>query len=118
MNIILNFNGKKALYLQIYDQIVSQILTGTLANGDTLPGIRDFAAKLKVSAITTKQAYDELAKEGYVITIPGKGTFVADLSIEEKESKKQNILKNTMNQTIDYLQLFGIDKAKLAEYLK
>ena len=65
------------LYKQIEEQIIEQISSGQLKGGDPLPSVRGLSQELEVSMITTRRAYNELEKEGYVMTIPAKGTFVA-----------------------------------------
>ena len=69
--------SKTPLYLQIKQQIQDQIMNGELKEGDALPSIRALAKELNVSVITTKRAYEDLEKEGYLVSAVGKGTFVA-----------------------------------------
>lgn len=77
MDIILSNSSGKPIYEQISDQVKSQILSGTLAEGDALPSMRLLAKELHISVITTKRAYEELEREGFLQNIPGKGCFVA-----------------------------------------
>ena len=70
------------IYEQICRQLKAQILSGTLPPGEMLPSIRALAKDLRISVITTKRAYDELEKEGYVYTMPGKGCFVAQPNVQ------------------------------------
>ena len=76
MDIILSNSSGKPIYEQISDQVKSQILSGTLAEGDALPSMRLLAKELHISVITTKRAYEELEREGFLQNIPGKGCFV------------------------------------------
>lgn len=76
-----NKNGAP-IYDQIYSQIKAQIINGTLQEDDALPSIRNLAKDLRISVITTKRAYDELEKEGFIYTIAGKGCFVAPKNVE------------------------------------
>ena len=80
MDILISNASDKPIYDQIYTQIRAHILAGTLEPGAALPSIRSLAKDLRVSVITTKRAYDELEKEGYVNTVPGKGCYVAHQS--------------------------------------
>ena len=73
MDIILSNSSGKPIYEQISDQVKSQILSGTLAAGDALPSMRLLAKELHISVITTKRAYEELEREGFLQNIPGKG---------------------------------------------
>ncbi|MBR0375775.1 MAG: GntR family transcriptional regulator, partial [Firmicutes bacterium] len=77
MDIIISNANNSPIYEQIYDQIKSSILSGRLQEGDMLPSIRALAKDLRISVITTKRAYDELEKDGYIHTVAGKGCFVA-----------------------------------------
>lgn len=77
MNILLSTASKEPLFQQIKDQIITQIHQNELNEGDALPSMRALAKVLKVSVITTKRAYEELEKEGYVISTVGRGTFIA-----------------------------------------
>lgn len=101
MDIIISNSSPVALYEQIENQIKAQILNGYLKPETPLPSIRSLAKELKVSIITTKRAYEELEKEGYLQTVPGKGTFVGHQNTErlreaamyEIESKLEEIIK-------------------------
>lgn len=77
MDIILSNSSDKPIYEQISSQVKAQILSGALAAGAKLPSIRALASDLGVSVITTKRAYEELEKGGYVYTVPAKGSYVA-----------------------------------------
>ena len=78
MDIIISNADNSPIYEQIYRQIKSGILRGSLQEGDMLPSIRALAKDLRISVITTKRAYDELEKDGYIHTVAGKGCFVAE----------------------------------------
>ena len=77
MNILIRNTGDQPIYQQIYVQIKSAILSGEMNEGDPLPSIRALAKDLRISVITTKRAYDELEKNGFIHTIPAKGCYVA-----------------------------------------
>ncbi|EHL68186.1 TPA: GntR family transcriptional regulator [Bacillus cereus] len=83
MKILLSNKSKSPIYQQIIDQIILQISNETLKVDDSLPSMRSLARDLKVSVITSKRAYEELEKAGYIYSIVGKGSFVA------KQTKKQ-----------------------------
>ena len=78
MELIIRNNSGQPIYDQISGQIKAQILSGALSPGDALPSIRGLAKDLKISVITTKRAYDELEAAGYLVTVAGKGSFVAE----------------------------------------
>ena len=76
MDIILSNTSEEPIYKQIITQVKAQIMNGTLAAGDALPSMRTLAAQLRISVITTKRAYEELEREGYIENYAGKGCFV------------------------------------------
>lgn len=91
MNIIIRNSNNQPIYEQIYTQIKDLILNGSLQEGDLLPSIRNLAKDLRISVITTKRAYDELEREGFINTVAGKGCFVAGTNrelIREENYKK------------------------------
>lgn len=91
MDIFINNKSGAPIYDQIYTQIKDQIISGALHENDALPSIRNLAKDLRISVVTTKRAYDELEKEGFIYTIPAKGCFVAPKNIEllREESLKR-----------------------------
>lgn len=82
MNIIISNANNQPIYEQIYVQIKSSIISGELKEGDLLPSIRNLAKDLRISVITTKRAYDELEKDGYIYSVAGKGSYVAEKNTE------------------------------------
>ena len=82
MNIFIDNKSGCPIYDQIYSQIKDQIINGTLEENDPLPSIRGLAKDLKISFITTKRAYDELEREGFIYTVAAKGCYVAPKNIE------------------------------------
>ena len=91
MHVLIDNKNGAPIYDQIYTQIKSQIISGALQEDEMLPSIRGLAKDLRISFITTKRAYDELEKEGFLYTIPGKGCFVAAKNVEllREENLKQ-----------------------------
>ena len=77
MNIIISNSSGKPIYEQIADQIKEQIMAGALPAGEALPSMRLLARELRISVITTKRAYEELERDGFLENVPGKGCFVA-----------------------------------------
>lgn len=82
MDIVISNANNAPIYEQIYLQIKNCILSGGLQEGDMLPSIRALAKDLRISVITTKRAYDELERDGYIYTVAGKGCFVAEKNTE------------------------------------
>lgn len=82
MNIIISNANNQPIYEQIYSQIKSAIVSSDLKEGDLLPSIRNLAKDLRISVITTKRAYDELENDGYIYSVGGKGSYVAEKNTE------------------------------------
>ena len=82
MNILIDNKSGTPIYDQIYSQIKSQIISGELKQDEMLPSIRGLAKDLRISFITTKRAYEELEKEGFIYTLPAKGCYVAPKNLE------------------------------------
>lgn len=82
MDIIISNTGEQPIYDQIYTQIRKLIISGKLKEGDLLPSIRGLAKDLRISVITTKRAYEELEREGFIYTVTGKGSFVAKKNLQ------------------------------------
>ena len=97
MDIILSNSSDEPIYQQIITQIKAQIMNGTLKAGDALPSMRVLAAQLHISVITTKRAYEELERDGFTYSVPGKGCFVkgqnADFLREENVREAEDFLR-------------------------
>ena len=91
MNIIINNSSMQPIYEQIVGQIKEQIMNGTLKQDAALPSVRTLSKDLRISALTVKKAYDALEQEGFVITVHGKGSFVARINpeIAAEEGRKE-----------------------------
>lgn len=93
------------IYDQIFSQIRTQILSGVLKEEEALPSIRNLAKDLKISVITTKRAYDELEREGFIHTVPGKGSFVSELNLElireQKLRKAEELIRELRGVTAE-----------------
>ena len=90
MELYISNTGQEPIYAQITRQIKQQILSGKLKEGDALPSIRLLAKELRISVITTKRAYEDLEAEGFIVTTPGKGSFVAP---QNPELQREEMLK-------------------------
>ena len=107
MNIIISNSDKTPIYEQITRQIKDMIMTGRLKEGDALPSMRYLAKELRISMITTKRAYEELERDGYIASYVGKGSFVK--AANQEFIKEQNRLE--MEQAL----AVAVDKAKLSD---
>lgn len=101
--------SNQPIYEQIKNQIKKQIMEGSLKAGDSLPSIRVLAKELNVSVITTKRAYEELEKEGFIITVPARGTFVAEIDREKIASIITREIEEELEKIILKAKTLGID---------
>ena len=118
MEIILSNSSGKPIYEQITDQIKEQILTGGLAAGDALPSMRLLAKELRISVITTKRAYEELEREGYVTSVPGKGCFVAGKSRQLLQEEKLRMVEEKLSLAVELARRNEISLGEMTELLK
>lgn len=117
MRIIISNSSPDPIYEQLARQVKAQIICGDLKEGESLPSIRRLAQDLQISVITTKRAYEELEKEGFIDTVEGKGSFVAMQNKELLREKKMKIVEEKLAQAVDEARLLGIDRAELEEML-
>jgi GntR family transcriptional regulator len=117
MKIIISNASPDPIYEQITRQIKAQIISGELREGEPLPSIRRLARDLQISVITTKRAYEELEKEGFIDTVEGKGSFVAMQNKELLREKKMKIVEEKLATAVDEARLLGIDRAEIEEML-
>ena len=110
-------SGQEPIYAQITRQIKAKILNGELQQGDALPSIRLLAKELRISVITTKRAYEDLEADGFITTMPGRGSFVApqNPALHREESLKQ--MEEHLQHAIDAARRGGITKDEVRETL-
>ena len=113
MNILISNTGGSPIYEQIAEQIKAMIISGQLAADAPLPSMRLLAKELRVSLITTKRAYEELEREGFLTTVPGKGCFVAlrDLELVREDCLRR--VEEHLSQAVDIAKGGGITLAEL-----
>ena len=109
MDIILSNSSGKPIY--------EQIMTGALAAGDALPSMRLLAKELRISVITTKRAYEELEREGFLENVPGKGCFVAPQNRELLREAQLRRVEDILTQAVDEARKGGIPLEELQELL-
>lgn len=118
MQIIISNASPEPIYEQIRQQIQSYILTGGLKPGDALPSIRSLAQQLQISVITTKRAYEELERDGFLETVSGKGSFVAAQNPELLREKRLSLLEVRLAEIVKESILMGISLEELQEILE
>lgn len=115
MNVIVSNASDKPIYEQIYMQIKGAILRGECREGDPLPSIRALAKELRISVITTKRAFDDLERDGFICSVQGKGSFVA---VKNREFVREEYLRQTEQNLAEAIALArsgGVTDAELHE---
>ena len=108
MKILINYKSGVPIYEQIYSQLKNQIISDAVEPDEALPSIRNLAKDLGISVITTKRAYDELEREGFIYTLAGKGSFVAKKNtalLREENLRKIEALMQQINELADSCSL-------------
>ncbi|GFN35483.1 GntR family transcriptional regulator [Tepidimicrobium xylanilyticum] len=118
MKIIVSNSSDEPIYEQISKQIKGMILKGQLKEGDLLPSIRGLAKELQISVITTKRAYDELEREGFIETVQGKGSYVAGQNKELMREKKLKIVEEKLMEVVKESKQLGLKYEEVEEMLK
>lgn len=117
MQIRLSNASDKPIYEQITQQIKQAVLTGKLQPGDGLPSIRTLAKELKISVMTTKRAYADLERDGFIITFPGKGSFVAERNQEFLREELLRQIEEHLHKAVQTAKLAGIQGKELMDIL-
>ncbi len=117
MDILIRNTGDQPIYEQIVQQIKHLILKGELAEGTPLPSMRLLAKELRISVITTKRAYEELEREGFITTVTGKGSFVAGKNIELVREEYLRRIETLLGQSVDLAREGNIPFDQVLEML-
>ena len=117
MDIILTNAGGQPIYDQIVSQVKAQILSGKLKEGDALPSLRALAKDLRISVITTKRASEELEREGFIVSLTGKGSFVAGANTELIREEHLRRLEDHLREAVSLSHLCGLDLDGLTSIL-
>lgn len=118
MNLRISNADARPIYEQLRQQIRGVILGGELKEGEALPSIRALAKDLRISVITTKRAYDELERDGYIHTVAGKGCFVAPLDSALVREDGLRRIEAQMREMLELAHSCGISVDELAELLR
>ena len=118
MDIIISNASEKPIYDQIYSQVKSAIMKGVLKEGDALPSIRALARDLKISVITTKRAFDDLERDGFIHSVQGKGSFVAPSNPQMLKEEILREIEAALSKAYELFRACGVSKAELAEMLR
>ena len=115
MNILIDNKSGTPIYEQIYSQIKSQIIGGVLKQDELLPSIRGLAKDLRISFITTKRAYEELEREGFIYTLPAKGCYVAPKNIELLREENLKKIEEYIDEIVKLAVSCNLSKQELIE---
>ena len=118
MDIIIRNTGETPIYDQITRQVKTLILTGALCEGEALPSMRALAKDLRISVITTKRAYEELEREGFITTVPGKGCFVAPRNLELVRENALRQVEEYLQKAVKCARLGGVTAGEVRETLE
>ena len=118
MHILIDNKSGAPIYDQIYSQIKAQIISGELQENDLLPSIRGLAKDLRISVITTKRAYEELEKDGFLYTIPAKGCYVAERNQEMAREETLKKIEQHMDEIVKLAQDCGLSGEEVLAMMK
>lgn len=115
MKMIISNSSSVPIYEQIKKSIIDQIMNDELLEDEAIPSIRTLAQDIKISVMTIKKAYDELEEEGYIVSIQGKGTFVAPKNTELVKERAQKELEKHIKDIVDISNKFDISKEDIID---
>lgn len=115
MVVLIDNKSGVPIYDQIVSQIKSQIISGSLQENEMLPSIRGLAKDLRISFITTKRAYEELEKEGFIYTVPAKGCYVAPKNVELLREENLKKIEQHMEEIRLLASTCGLSRAEVLE---
>ncbi|MBQ3841530.1 MAG: GntR family transcriptional regulator [Ruminiclostridium sp.] len=118
MDIILKNASDEPIYQQIVSQVKSQIMDGTLSAGDALPSMRTLASQLRISVITTKRAYEDLERDGYIENFAGKGCFVKRQNTDFLREETARQVEEMLGKACDKARLCGLTLDEMKEMLE
>ena len=118
MKIIISNSSDKPIYEQIAQQIKDMIVNGEISEAEMLPSIRNLAKELQISVITTKRAYEELEREGYIVSVPGKGSFVSAQNKDLLKEARIRIVEEKLAEAVSAARAIDISLEEMQEMLK
>ncbi|MBR2528723.1 MAG: GntR family transcriptional regulator [Blautia sp.] len=115
MHIILNNSSMVPIYEQLMDQVKNEIISGELKENEVLPSVRALAGELRISSLTVKKAYDKLEEEGFVVTVHGKGTYVAATDRSLAMEARRKLVEDDLSAAISKAKNVGFKKEEILE---
>ncbi|MBE6895230.1 MAG: GntR family transcriptional regulator [Ruminococcaceae bacterium] len=117
MDIIISNASSEPIYAQIENQIKGMIMQSKLKEGDALPSMRNLAKELRISLITTKRAYEELERDGFIVTVAGKGCFVAAKNTQLVREENLKEIERLLAKAVEIAAVCDISQNELADIL-
>ena len=118
MHIILNNSSMVPIYEQLVDQIKNMIISGELKENEVLPSVRALSGELRISSLTVKKAYDRLEEEGFVITVHGKGTYIADTDKQLAIEARRKAVEDDLSAAFSKAKTVGLSKDDILEIVE
>ena len=118
MHIILNNASLVPIYEQLVEQIKSEIISGSLRENEVLPSVRSLSGELRISALTVKKAYDRLEEEGFVVTVHGKGTYVATTDQQLALEARKKTVEDDFAAAVQKASAVGFTNSDILEILE
>ena len=115
MNLIINHTSMEPIYEQIIAQIKAEVIEGRMTAGDALPSVRTLSRELKISALTVKKAYDNLEEEGLIVTVHGKGSFIAAANQEVLMEERRKELEKELEAAVQKARTGGLTAKEIRE---
>lgn len=115
MNLIINHTSMEPIYEQIIAQIKAEVIEGRMTAGDALPSVRTLSRELKISALTVKKAYDNLEEEGLIVTVHGKGSFIAAANQELLMEERRKELEKELEPAVQKARTGGLTAKEIRE---
>ena len=118
MHIILNNSSMIPVYEQLVDRIKREIIQGNLSEGECLPSVRALSNELKISALTVKKAYDKLEEEGFVVTVHGKGTYVAATDRQLALEARRKAVEEEFSWAVSKAKAVGLKNEEIRDIVE
>ena len=115
MKLIINNSSMQPIYEQIVSQIKNKIVSGAMREEEMLPSVRTLAKELKVSALTVKKAYDTLEQDGFIVTVHGKGSFVAGVNVGLRQEEQKKEIEHEMEEVVRKAKTYGMTNEELTD---
>ena len=118
MHIILNNSSMVPIYEQLMDQVKKEIIDGSLKENEALPSVRALSGELRISSLTVKKAYDKLEEEGFVVTVHGKGTYVAATDRQFAMEARRKAVEDDFATAVQRASAIGMSKNEILEIVE